>query len=269
MAKNAVATVETKANVPAYVDDFASFAGEGLENVTAKDILIPRLGILQDLSPQVKKTKAEYIDGAEIGMICDIGTGELMPNPVIFLPVYYCKQYLEWAPRSTGKGLVAIHNTDDILRECKLDEKNRPFHGQNLVQETAQFYGLNLTANGRRSFIPMASTQLKRGRKWLTLATSEKLSRPDRSTFTPPLFFRTYSLSTVLESNNDGEWYSWKVDRHLPLPEIEGFQNLLEEAKLFRDQLVAGEAKGDVASMQEESGAGGGRSSRDLENEAM
>jgi hypothetical protein len=107
--------------VAAYSDVFAAHAGDGLENVTASDLIIPRLAILQDLSPQVKKTKPEYIEGAQVGDICDVGTSELFEPPLIFLPVHYVKQWLEWAPRASGKGLVKIHNDNSILEKCTRD----------------------------------------------------------------------------------------------------------------------------------------------------
>ena len=128
-------------------DDFADHAGGGLENVGAGDLLVPRLAILQDLSPQLKKSKTEFIEGAKVGDICDVGTGELFPEGIMFLPVYYRKDYLEWAPRASGKGLVNIHADPAILDQCSRNEKNQPIlENGNLIAETAQMFGLNLSA---------------------------------------------------------------------------------------------------------------------------
>ena len=125
----------------------------------------------------------------------------------------------------------------------------------NLISETAQFFGLNLTAEGRKSFVPMASTQLKKARKWLTLATGEKLSRDDGSTYTPPLFYRAYHLTTAEESNSEGEWAGWRVERGLTLPELEaeGFdwRSLKADCEGFLETLIKGAASGDVASMRD------------------
>jgi hypothetical protein len=230
---------------------FASVAGDGLENVGARDLIIPRITILQALSPQVQPKKPEYIQGAAIGDICDVGTQEIFDSPLVFLPVHYVKQYLEWAPRSTGKGLVKVHEDPAILDECTPDEKRRPTTKDgNLIAETAQFFGLNISAGGRRCFLPLASTQLKKARRWLTLATSEKLRREDGSSFTPPLFYRTYNLSTVDESNPEGDWAGWKIERGATLQEMEGWKDLYAEAMAFRDSIKKGEVRGDVASEQ-------------------
>lgn len=245
-----------------YADDFGEYANAGMENVAASDLLVPRLSILQDLSPQLKKNKAEYIPGAEIGQIVDVGTGELFPDGIVFLPIYYRKDYLEWAPRSSGKGLVNVHNDPSILEQCKLNEKRQPFlPNGNYVSETAQFFGMNVTADFRKCFIPMASTQLKKARKWMTIATSEKVRRPDGTTFTPPLFYRTYQLSTAIESNNEGEWYSWVVERSVSLPEIVklyevDWQDIKAEAIRFLEQLKSGEAKADESHLATEQQSG-------------
>jgi hypothetical protein len=228
---------------------FASHAGSGLQNVSATDLLIPRLTILQALSPQLDKKKAEYVENGAIGDVCDVGTGDLFPDGIVFLPVFYRKDYLEWAPRASGKGLVKIHTDPDILNQCTRDERNRPIlPSGNYIAETAQFFGLNLSADGRKSFIPMASTQLKKARGWLTVATGEKLSRADGSTYMPPLFYRAYKLTTAEESNNEGAWAGWKITRGPCLPDMGekpwemDWPAIMEDCVAFMQSLVAGEA---------------------------
>jgi hypothetical protein len=234
---------------------FEEYAGQGLENVTSKDLLVPRLTILQALSPQLDKKKAEFIKGASIGDIVDVGTGDLWTEeklPLLFLPVYYRKDYLEWGPRASGKGLVHIHPDESILQKCKMNEKNKPIlPNGNYIAETAQIFGLNLSADGRRCFIAMTSTQLKKARKWTTMATGEKIEREDGTTFVPPLFYRTYHLGTGEESNNEGTWSGWTVDRHVALPELPHWEDLKRIAVEFRDSLVAGIAKADATSFNE------------------
>jgi len=231
-------------------DDFAAFAGAGMENVTSNDLLVPRLVILQALSPQVNKRKSEYIDGAEVGMIADVGTGEVYPDGVWFLPVFYRKDYLEWAPRDSGKGLVNIHTDPAILDQTTRNERNQPvLPNGNYIAETAQFFGLNLSAGARMCYVPMTSTQLKKARRWNTLAMGEKLKRADGTEFTAPFFYRTYTLQTSEESNSEGDWFGWKIERSLALPEItdEGhgmnWHQLKDDAVQFRESLSKGEAR--------------------------
>ena len=236
--------------VQASADDFSAYANAGMENVVASDVLVPRLSILQSLSPQLSARKPEDIAGAVMGDICDVGTGEVFKDGISFIPVYYRKEYLEWAPRSSGKGLVQIHSDPSVLDRCQRNEKGQMIlPSGNYLAETAQWFGINLTAEGRRSFIPMASTQLKRSRKWMTLATGERLKRSDGSSFIPPLFYRSYDLGVAAESNNEGEWFGWKVDRGPSLPELTSdWKSLRDECVSFREQLLSGSLRGDLAS---------------------
>ena len=146
-----------QASLPAEILDEIETGNTGLENVTANNLLIPRITILQGLSPQVQRKKAEFIEGAEIGDFCDTAIGDLYKEMVV-IPVYFADILLEWAPRASGKGLVANHGMNrDILKECVQDDKRRWYHGKeanaettNIISETATFYCLNVTAGGRQ-----------------------------------------------------------------------------------------------------------------------
>jgi len=252
--KNELVPASTGKQDVAVADSFfQDNAGAGLDNVTAADMLVPRLTILQSLSPQLKKRDSAYIEGAEVGDICDVGTGQTFKS-ILFLPVYYRKDYLEWAPRASGGGLVNVHTDAAILEQTTRNDKKQPvLENGNLVQETAQFFGFNLSAGRQMCFLPMASTQLKKARKWITLAAGEKLRRADGSEFTAPIFYRTYELSVAEESNAQGEWAAWKVERGPALPDMdfEGtpWQTIAQQAADFRLSVMGGEARGDVGDM--------------------
>jgi hypothetical protein len=254
--EGALATTDQAQNsLTAPADEFfQANAGAGLDNVTASDMLVPRLTILQSLSPQLTKKDSAYIEDAEVGDICDVGTGQLFKGSILFLPVYYRKDYLEWAPRSSGGGLVNIHSDPAILDQTTRNDKKQPIlPNGNLIAETAQFFGFNLSANRQMCFIPMASTQLKKARKWITMAAGEKLRRKDGSEFTAPLFYRAYELGTAEESNAQGEWAAWTVDRGPALNEMDfngtPWQTVAQQAADFRLSVMAGEARGDVSDM--------------------
>lgn len=234
----------------------------GLENVTAKDVMIPRLGIIQALSPQLLKNKPEYIEGAQVGDFVDHGVGDTFRDTLHLLPVFFATVYLEWAPRSTGKGLVKNHGTDgSIMKSTVVDDLNRNvLPNGNYIAETATYYLLNLSARGRRSFLPLTSTQLKNSRKWMTLITNERVSRPDGSEFMPPIYYRSWFAKTTEESNAKGDWSGWKFEPGPNILEIDATKKLLAEAKEFMLQVSQGLVSGDVASLAEEAAGSGGSS---------
>jgi hypothetical protein len=243
---------------PPAIMDMEQYASAGLEQVNAaRDLTIPRLTILQALSPQLNKVKPEYMKGAMAGQICDGAVQQTWDDAIEFVPVHYKVQWLEWAPRSSGKGLVAIHDNDDCMRDCTKDDRNRNVNvAGNLIVETAMFIGFNLSAGGRRCFISMTSTQRKKAKKWLDLAVSERIKNAQGIEFVPPLFYRSYTLSVIPESNNDGDWFGWKLERSKTLPELGALgQKIFSEAVILRESIQAGREKIDVNAMDDRSAA--------------
>lgn len=253
--QDAVAIVEEKkVALHTEMGGFEEMAGAGMENVTSSDVIVPRLTIAQGLSPQLSKSKPEFIKSAKIGDILDVGLGEAFPDGILFLPVMYRKEYLEWGSRESGKGLVNIHKDPSIMDKCTRDEKTGAMilPNGNIVQQTAQFIGMNLTAGGRRSFIGMASTQLKRARLWMTMATAERLKRSDGSEYQAPLLYRSYNLTSAEESNAKGTWSVWQISRGPALPDLDigrDWKEIMRDASEFYRMLQAGEAQTDTSSL--------------------
>lgn len=235
------------------------FGGDGptgLENVTSKDVLIPRITILQGLSPQLNKAKAEYIPNAKLGQFCDTALGQVY-DELLVIPVYYGMMYLEWAPRETKKGLVANHGlSSKILEKCTRNEKRQWITPEgNLLAETATFYCLNMNARGRPSFIPLSSTQLRAAKTWITKIKDERVKRPDGSEFCPKIFYRAWHATTVAQSNNSGDWAGWRFEPGPKLTEIEDWRKILTVCEAFIKEINEGLVRGDFSDMEEEEGA--------------
>lgn len=276
MVSKAVAKQEA-AKLPATEMDVSMFMGtpSGLENVTSQDLLIPRLTVIQTNSPQVTMGKPEFNEKYKAGMILDTGLGEFWTPTIDFLPVHFQKQWIEWHPRESNKGIANIFDNGEIMNQTVEDANGRDvLPNGNYVAETAQIYGLNLSANGRPSYIGMTSTQLKKSRRWLTLATSEEVDDGKGNTFTPPFFYRAYTLGVVPENNAKGSWIGWTIERGLSIPEMGKADmamasRLYERAKKFKASLDAGEAKADTSTLEAEamaSGSSGGRRGGSADN---
>jgi len=269
MASKEVAMKEAE-KLPAAGFDVNRFVGKatGLEKVTANDLLIPRLTIIQSNSPQVTMGKPEYDEKYKPGMIFDTGLSEIITKPMIFVPVHFDKVWIEWAPRDSGKGLQNIYPDDAIMAQTSPDAMGRDaLPNGNYVVETAQIYGLNLSANARPSYIAMTSTQLKKSRRWLTLATTEEINLPNGDAIQAPFYFRSYSLGSVPESNAKGSWIGWTLERHKSLPEIAeenaAFAEMIfNRAEKLKKSIDDGEAKADTSTLDEGGSEGGGRGGR-------
>lgn len=258
----AVVTTKTKALVSVADFDNGDNIPAGLENVTSKDLIIPRITILQALSPQLKKKAPEYISGATPGLFCDVGTGQTFEEELFFIPCFFMTAYLEWAPRSSGKGLQFNHgNNASILKKTKVVEddegrKKNMLSNGNYIQETAQYYGLNMSAKGRRSFIPLASTGLGASRRWMMKITSERLARSDGSEFPPPIYYRAWR-ATIAEAQKGGDsWFGWQWEPSDTILDLDPTGKLLHEAKEFYAQVRLGNVIGEVV-VEEDENTGG------------
>lgn len=219
----------------------------GLENVSRKDLLIPRLSILQALSPQIKKKSPDYIDGAEEGMICNTGTGDVFEE-IHFVPCAFRTNYIEWLPGRAG--LAEIHGSDPaIMNQTTRDENGANIlPNGNIVVENAEWYVLLLNNGGQQAFMSLSLTQMKYSKKLMTSIMSEVLRRKDGTTFTPPLWYRTYKATAVETSKGDNYWSVWNFKADETILEADDSGKLLEQAQEFHRCVSAGDVTGDVSS---------------------
>jgi hypothetical protein len=244
--KTEVAAVQP--NLPAaFVGDMFADAGIGFENVSANDVAIPYLKILQALSPELRgQTK---VPGAEEGLAINTVTQQLMREFRV-IPCAFKKSYVEWTPREAGGGLVKEHSDEAILSKTRKNERNQDvLPNGNLVVTTAYHYVLVLTEGGfERAVMAMSSTQLKKSRRWLGQMMSLQVKMGDK-TFTPPPFSHTYHVATGMETKDTNSWYGWLINDPIMLTD----NGLYEAAKKFGQDVTAGLVK--VAEPQQDAEA--------------
>ena len=221
MAKETKRPGVAPAQTPTQVHDWSQTQGPtGFDNVNQEDLGIPFLTILQKGSPQVDKDHADYatkgIDGAEVGDIINTVSNTVIASAseeFEFVPCSYQKLFMEWTPRNKGGGLVKTHKDANILLECQRNEQGQDtLRNGNLIITTAYFYGIAIVDGARTPcVIGLASTQLKKAKQWLNMAMSLKMTAPNGSKYTPPMFSHTYKLSSVPEKNEKGTWRGWCI----------------------------------------------------------
>lgn len=192
----------------------------GFEATRQEDLGIPFLAIIQDMSPQVKKSDPNYavkkIEGASAGDVFNTLTNTVVHtfgrDAIEFIPCFHERLFVEWTPREKGGGMVKAHKNANILLECTRNEKGQDMlRNGNVVITTSYFYGLaKMGEEWTPCVIGMSSTQLKHARDWLNRMMSIRLDGP-RGKYTPPMFSHVYQLSTVAESKNNNSWFGWKV----------------------------------------------------------
>lgn len=198
MAKNQVAVKEEFELVTNEIPDFMKQGNRGAENVGTDDMIIPRIELIQALSPVRKKSDPAYIEGAEEGMLYNNVTRTLYGTEVIVVPVYYTKQFLVWKDRKAGGGgsngfrgaFASKELADRAIAELAEEALE--------VSDTAQHFVL--VRNGddwQEAVISMAKSKVKVSKRWNSLM---RLSNTDS-------FSRAYKLSATTETNARNESY--------------------------------------------------------------
>lgn len=198
---------------PTPVDDAArpSFLKDGQrgsENVGSSDMVIPRLEIVQSISPARKKGDAAYIEGADEGMLFNNVTRELYGEDVTVVPVYFTKEWLIWKDRKKGGGFRgAFPNKTDAehaIRDLK-DSEGKPENPADFeALDTAQHFCLLLQPGKRpqQIVLSMSRSKMKISRKWNSMIA---LSGDDS-------FARKYTVEGVQDQNANGDdYYNLKV----------------------------------------------------------
>jgi len=199
MAKNQVAVKEESFElVTNEIPDFLKQGNRGAENVGTDDMIIPRIELIQALSPVRKKSDPAYIEGAEEGMLYNNVTRTLYGTEVTVVPVYYTKQFLVWKDRKAGGGgsngfrgaFASKELADRAIAELAEEALE--------VSDTAQHFVL--VRNGedwQEAVISMAKSKVKVSKRWNSLM---RLSNTDS-------FSRAYKLSATTETNARNESY--------------------------------------------------------------
>ena len=198
MAKNQVAVKEEFEIVTNEIPDFMKQGNRGAENVGTDYMIIPRIELIQALSPVRKKSDPAYIEGAEEGMLYNNVTRTLYGTEVTVVPVYYTKQFLVWKDRKAGGGgsngfrgaFASKELADRAIAELAEEALE--------VSDTAQHFVL--VRNGddwQEAVISMAKSKVKVSKRWNSLM---RLSNTDS-------FSRAYKLSATTETNARNESY--------------------------------------------------------------
>lgn len=224
--------------------------GDGLSNVSTKDVMIPRIKLLQKMSPE---TDNESLPTAKAGQIFNSASQNVYDGPtgIRVVPCEYIRTYVEWAPEGTGnKAPVNIHPaTSNVMSLAKKSPTDNRFYldNGNYVEETANHIVLILDDNNNvesRGILTMKSSQLKKSRQWNYMMMTATMEGGGK-TITPPSYAIVYRLSTLQEETNGKKYYGWTVAKEGFVPTKEIFTTGESFALAFRQGDVLAAPEGD------------------------
>lgn len=251
-------------NLPAeLMADMMGDANMGTEDLNREDVAIPRLQLLQQLSPQCTKGKTEYNEKYEVGDVFNSVTQETVSGEdgISVVPISYRRAHIEWKLRRDGGGLVADHGTDSsVLLNTKKDDDFRDItpSGTQIVV-TAEFFVFVVdlkTGMYTPAVISMSASQMKKAKRWNTMMSQFQMTDPKSGrSFTPATFARVYQLTSMPEQNDRGSWFGWDIVPSKTITDVPRGGEIYNAAKAFRQQVIDGEVK---ASPDEAPEGGGG-----------
>jgi len=226
-----MATKKEEAQLPAELEAlFAEDSGKGFEEVTQDDIQIPFLRILQQMSPQINKKEASYIEGASGGDIFNTVTNKYWDGTegVTVIPVYFQMKLLEFVPRDQGGGFVGeLSATSEEAKSATRDQGTgmEMLSSGNELVRTAQYYIKIVHEDGalENAIVDMKKTQLKKSRLWMSMQMMQK-----RNGITLPSYACTYRLKTVEDGNDKGSWNTWSISHEGMIPSVEAYNDCKE-----------------------------------------
>lgn len=178
--------------VPSYINKDSN---RGSEEVSSKDLILPRLEIVQALSP-IKEVNQD----AREGHLFNSATQEVYGDTVYVVPVYFRVEYLIWKDQNEGGGFFGSFPTQaeaerrkaEVVAEGEdadlLEIVDTPVHFCLMVKPDDMSFAQQIV-------ISMAKTKAKVSRKWNSLV---QIVGGDR-------FSRVYKVTTFTDENKKGQ----------------------------------------------------------------
>lgn len=221
MTKNSEITVTKKTAISTQeeVPDF--LRGEighqaGMENVDQGDLLLPRLGLCQSLSPQRKKTHASYIEGLNEGQLFNTVTKEIYGEELEICILFFFKNRIKYFDLDDGGGIdcMSLNGIDggricpDGCSTCKFHKfgngETDDEHGNDAPLCTLYH---NYMAFTYATEIP---TPIAVSYKSTGLKVSKELLAQVRMTRLP-MYAKKYKITVVTARSGDNEWFEKKL----------------------------------------------------------
>lgn len=190
-------------DTPEYIDRNSH---RGDENVTTDDLTIPRIVLIQDLSPQYKKDKPEYIEGANVGDMFNTVTNQVYGNNITIIPVLFRKEFIIWKDRKAGGGFRGAYPTykEAQAAMAALDPAEQP---SCKIKDTAQQFVIIVDGRStmdnpvfEEAVISLSGGLMGASRNLNSMC---KMAGGDR-------FSRAYKMASVEVKGAKGEYKSYK-----------------------------------------------------------
>lgn len=192
-SKNAVGAFDSN-EVPEWAKNSQ---GRGSENVGTKDIVLPRLELIQAQSPIKDEKPEEAVEGHMFNTV----TQEVLGDLVYIVPIFYRMEYLVWKDQDSGGGFFGAFFFEDEAQRRR-DQLIKDGEDPDLIEivDTPVHYALRVDPNTMKTeqiVISMAKSKSKVSRKW---NATIQIAGGDR-------FSRIYKVSSFKDKNKQNKTF--------------------------------------------------------------
>lgn len=257
--------------------DFGEDAGQGFENVSNADMILPLLIVVQDNTKSIPKEKAKG------GQIFNTST-QRAADWVEIVPAVTDHCYLEWNPRDAGGGFRGRHALDSAVvkhtlgasqqrigkhKTMRMVEGKLVPSGTELV-EAFEIWAVVGDGNGMPdgfALISCTSTKIRPYRQLTTKLRHFQVPRPGGGKQDVPLFANRTIVRTVPDKNAKGDFFNFSFDPFTkgtpPLTDllasmVTGKHPMYMAGKELRQLVSDGKVSADYASTEDDSADAGG-----------
>lgn len=220
---------------------------DGFEDADSSSFAIPRLKILQKMSPEVDKDDAAFIKGAGAGDFVNTATGLIYDGKagIKVIPVHFKRSFIEWISRDEGGGFVAEHDAvsgEVLIKTCKRNDKNQDVlpNGHELIDTRTHYL---LICNEDGSFDPgvlsATKTLVSESKNWMNKMRSRRLPNGAQAA----MFAQVFQLTTAKKENDKGSWSVFKATPVGLVTELKDAATPLDQVQAFRTMIKSGTAR--------------------------
>lgn len=179
-----------------------AFGGEGLEHISPEDLQIPRLKVLQALSPELDEAKPVYNDAAKNGDFYLTLPGVSLKKSVEVIPLHQATFWIEYLP---GRGGYVGRHLPGTIAVDKTDYANwfNPANGNQIVESRDWVVLVVGHEEVGPVIMSFTSSQIKASKSWLSLVSMERTPGGKVA----PIFANVWNLTSVGQSNDKGSYY--------------------------------------------------------------
>ena len=242
-----------KENIPTKAKiSLREHAGEGTENITAKDQKLPILKLLHSSSPVLEEGNPMFNEKARAGDIYNEVSQTLYGKSILAVPCHYINTYNEWAPKGQGVGRPTIHLKESIMDQCQRNEQDKKDYlpNGNYVEDTGNHFCYIVDEQTYEPLesvlITMKMSQKSKSKGWNS-TLNNKTKTDDLGTFIPPSWSSVYKLSSIKEENTkEGyKWHGWSITFDKWLDEVKE-SSTLEKTRSFYETVSQNDIFGKV-----------------------